>query len=88
VGRIGRSALGDVPPRLAALMRDEPVLARTVAAFLDAAGDVPATAAALSLHRSGVYYRLRRVEELTGLDFDRGDDRLLAHLALRLAALG
>jgi DNA-binding PucR family transcriptional regulator len=48
---------------------------------------VPATAAALNLHRSGVYYRLRRAEELTGLDLDRGDDRLLAHLALRLAAL-
>ncbi len=87
-GRIPDDALGDVPPRLAALLREEPALTATLAAFLDAAGDVPATAAALNLHRSGVYYRLRRAEELTGLDLARGDDRLLIHLAVRLAGRG
>jgi hypothetical protein len=68
------------------LLRDEPGLAETLAAFLDAAGDVKSAAAALSLHRSGLYYRLQRIEELTGLDLSRGDDRLLAHLAIRVGA--
>lgn len=73
----------DFPEPLLRLLREEPELATTLAAFLDAGGDVKATAAALSLHRSGLYYRLRRIEEIAGLDLDRGDDRLLAHLAIR-----
>lgn len=77
----------DLPVRLARFLRDEPVLVETLAAFLDAAGDVKATATALSLHRSGLYYRLRRIEELSGLDLDDGDDRLLAHLAIRAERL-
>jgi DNA-binding PucR family transcriptional regulator len=67
------------------LIAAEPTLAATLEAFLDAAGDIKRTAAALSLHRSGLYYRLQRIEELTGLDLAQGDDRLLAQLALRLA---
>jgi DNA-binding PucR family transcriptional regulator len=39
------------------------------------------------LHRSGLYYRLQRIEAITGLDLHRGDDRLLAHLAVRVANL-
>jgi hypothetical protein len=82
------TAAADVPPTLAALLRDDPVVAGTLAAFLGAAGDVKATATALNLHRSGVYYRLGRIEELTGLDLGRGEDRLLAHLALWLHGSG
>ena len=41
-------------------------------------------ARALHLHRATLYRRLARVEEITGLDLSRGDDRLLAHLGLRL----
>ena len=55
----------------------------TLEAFLDAGGDVKATAQVLSLHRSGVDYRMKRIEELTGLVLARGEDRLLAHLAIR-----
>ena len=73
----------DVPERLARLLVEESALAMTLEAFLDAAGDVKATAQVLSLHRSGVYYRLKRIEELTGLVLARGEDRLLAHLAIR-----
>ncbi|HZO07615.1 MAG TPA: helix-turn-helix domain-containing protein [Solirubrobacterales bacterium] len=83
VAQLPETAIRDIPPGLASLLREEPVLVATLAAFLDAGGDVKATAAALSLHRSGLYYRLRRIQELTGLDLDRGDDRLLAHLAIR-----
>jgi hypothetical protein len=84
VAQLPARAARDVPERLAHLLRDEPALVATLAAFLDAAGDVKSTAAALSLHRSGLYYRLQRIEELSGLDLSRGDDRLLAHLAIRV----
>jgi hypothetical protein len=83
VAQLPADVVRDLPERVAHLLREEPVLVETLAAFLDAGGDVKSTAAALSLHRSGLYYRLRRVEELTGLDLAHGDDRLLAHLAIR-----
>lgn len=83
VAQLPEEARRDLPAGLARLLRDEPELVRTLAAFLDAGGNVKTTAAALALHRSGLYYRLRRIEELTGLDLESGDDRLLAHLAIR-----
>jgi len=85
VGQLPSSAYLDVPVELRRLIDEEPALAVTLAAYLDAAGDVKRAAAALSLHRSGLYYRLQRIEELTGLDLGEGDDRLLAQLALRLS---
>jgi hypothetical protein len=88
VAQMSAHAWSAVPGRLARLVNDEPTLRETLAAYLDAAGDVQATARALSLHRSGVYYRLSRIEARTGLDLTRGADRLMAHLALRLAGLG
>jgi DNA-binding PucR family transcriptional regulator len=36
------------------------------------------------VHRATLYRRLARVEELAGLDLARGDDRLHAHLAVRM----
>jgi hypothetical protein len=87
IAQIPPGARRDVPEPLAHLIGEEPMLTETLAAFLDAGGDVKATAAALSLHRSGLYYRLRRIEDLSGLDLDRGDDRLLAHLAIRAERL-
>ena len=55
--------------------------------LLDHGGDVAAAANALSMHRATLYRRLERVEEITGLDLQNGDDRLLAHLGLRLHRL-
>jgi sugar diacid utilization regulator len=55
--------------------------------LLEHGGDVAAAAAALSMHRATLYRRLERVEEITGLDLQNGDDRLLAHLGLRLQRL-
>lgn len=62
-------------------------LAETLQAYLDNAGEVQRTAAHLHIHRATLYYRLRRIEELTALDLSRGDDRLAAHLSLKLARL-
>lgn len=77
-------AYADLPERLVQFLGTEPALVATLATFLDRAGDVKSAAEALCLHRSGLYYRLRRISELTGLDLDDGDDLLLAHLAVRL----
>jgi DNA-binding PucR family transcriptional regulator len=62
-------------------------LARTAEVFLDRAGQAGRTAAELGIHRQTLYYRLSRVEQLTGLDLDDGEDRLLLHMALKGARL-
>jgi len=82
------TALDDIPAGLRALLdggHDQLVL--TLETYLDHAGDVKSTAAALWLHRTSLYYRLRRIEEVAGVDLSRGEDRLLCHVALRLARL-
>jgi hypothetical protein len=58
-------------------------LARTAEVYLDCAGQAGRTAAELGIHRQTLYYRLSRVEKLTGLDLDDGEDRLLLHMALK-----
>ncbi|MBV7699205.1 helix-turn-helix domain-containing protein [Streptomyces sp. TRM70350] len=62
-------------------------LARTAEIYLDCAGQAARTAAELGIHRQTLYYRLSRVEQLTGLDLDDGEDRLLLHMALKGARL-
>ncbi|MFD3615900.1 PucR family transcriptional regulator [Streptomyces sp. NPDC058676] len=62
-------------------------LARTAEVYLDCAGQAGRTAADLGIHRQTLYYRLSRVEQLTGLDLDDGEDRLLLHMALKRARL-
>lgn len=76
-------------PLLRLLDLDEParVLSSTLEAFLDHAGNVRVTAEALNIHRATLYYRLKRIETLTGASLDSGDDRLSLHVGLRLARL-
>lgn len=62
-------------------------LVQTLETFLDSAGDVKAASERLFAHRTSLYYRLRRIQELTGLDLSNGDDRLIAHLGLKIARL-
>ncbi|WP_405670680.1 PucR family transcriptional regulator [Streptomyces sp. NBC_01530] len=62
-------------------------LARTAETYFDCAGQAGRTAAELGIHRQTLYYRLSRVEQLTGLDLDDGEDRLLLHMALKGARL-
>lgn len=59
----------------------------TLETYLETAGDAKATAAALSLHRSSLYLRLRRIEEITEVDLRSGEDRLNLHLGLRMLRL-
>ena len=56
----------------------------TLAAYLDAFGDVGLAARSLEVHPNTFRYRLQRLVELAGLDLDDPDERLLLHLQLRL----
>ena len=83
---MGRLRPAGIPEPLPALLsaRAGVELVRALEATLEAAGDVAAAARALHVHRATLYRRLQRVEELSGLALDRGDDRLQAHLAVRM----
>jgi len=62
-------------------------LVHTLECYLDHGGDVRATAAALYVHRATLYHRLRRVEEVGGIDLRDGEQRLELHFGLKLARL-
>jgi hypothetical protein len=75
-------------PAVAPLLSpDHSVLARTAEVYLDHAGQAGRAAAALAVHRQTLYYRLTRIEQLTGLDLADGRSRLLLHMALKAARL-
>jgi hypothetical protein len=82
-------AVAELPgpdPVVVPLLAD-PVLAETAEVFLDAAGSASRAAAALQIHRQTLYYRLARIEELTGLDLADGEARLLIHASVKAARL-
>jgi len=58
-------------------------LLNTLAAYLDHESGIAATAAALGLHRNTVAVRIRRVQELLGIDMNDPEARLALHLACR-----
>ncbi|WP_308819400.1 PucR family transcriptional regulator [Pseudonocardia alni] len=62
-------------------------LVETAETFLDLAGDVQRAAAELHIHRATLYQRLSRIEQLTGLSFASGGDRLALHLGIKIARL-
>jgi hypothetical protein len=62
-------------------------LVQTLEVFLDNAGDVKAASEQMFAHRTSLYYRLRRIHEITGLDMSKGDDRLTAQLGLKIVRL-
>ncbi|WLQ39137.1 helix-turn-helix domain-containing protein [Streptomyces laculatispora] len=59
-------------------------LVRSLAAYLEASGDVARAAARLVVHPNTLRYRLRRARERFGVDLDDPDTRLLITLAVRL----
>jgi hypothetical protein len=61
-------------------------LMATARVVLDLGGDVAAAAEALHVHRTTLYYRLDRIQELTGVDLRAGAGRTDLQLALWLAA--
>jgi hypothetical protein len=59
-------------------------LRSTAEIYLAHAGDAAAATAELNIHRQTLYYRLSRIEDLTGLDLAVGAHRLELHLGLFL----
>lgn len=55
----------------------------TLCAFLDAFGDVIAASASLNVHPNTFRYRLRRLVDVSGIDLNDPDERLITHLQLR-----
>jgi hypothetical protein len=58
----------------------------TARTLLDHGGDVAVTAAELHIHRTTLYYRIERIEALTGVNLKVGTGREDLLMALRLAA--
>ncbi|WP_219467082.1 PucR family transcriptional regulator, partial [Nonomuraea rhizosphaerae] len=79
----------ELHPGLAELLGDDQHLAllETLETYLDLAGSAVAASRALRLHRTSLYYRLQRVEELARTDLKDGGERLALHLSLKLARL-
>lgn len=77
----GRQRLVD--PRVRTLREQDPMLAGTLAAYLDGFGDIAAVAQRLHVHPNTVRYRLRRIEKLLSTSLDDPDDRLVLALGLR-----
>ncbi len=64
------------------------LLRRTLACWFLNNAHPTATAKALFIHRNTLEYRLKRISELTGLNLDNLDDRLLLYIALQLGEQG
>ena len=56
----------------------------TLRAYFDASGDMMKAAQLLFVHRNTLRYRLRKIQDISGLDLDNPDDRLVAEIQLRL----
>lgn len=86
----GRDPGALIPASLKRLLSDPDggVLVQTLGAYLDHGGDAAAAAESLYIHRSSLYKRLHRAEEIAGIDLSRGTDRLELHLGLQLRRLG
>ena len=59
-------------------------LLHTLEAFFDHNGNLSQAADALFIHRNTLMYRMDRIAEISGLDFDNTETRLAAQLALRI----
>ena len=79
-----------VPASLERLLADpdSDQLVLSLELYLEKGGDVAAAATELFVHRSSLYNRLRRIEDLAGVDLRSGPDRLELHLGLCLWRMG
>jgi hypothetical protein len=78
-----RSFADDVLGDLAAYdVAQRASLLETLAAFLGANGNLRRAGDELFVHVNTVSYRIRRIEEITALDLNSSNDRLLAHMAI------
>lgn len=59
-------------------------LLRTLNGFFEANGNLAKAASDLDVHRNTLVYRLERIAELTQMNLDDSDNRLILHLALKI----
>ncbi len=78
--RFHQDALG---PLVAHDRRKQSDLIRTLSGFFAANGNLAKAAQELDVHRNTLVYRLERIADLTKLDLDDSDNRLILHLALK-----
>ncbi|MBI5669186.1 MAG: helix-turn-helix domain-containing protein [Chloroflexi bacterium] len=64
--------------------RKQADLIRTLNGFFAANGNLAKAAADLDVHRNTLVYRLERISELTEMNLDDADNRLILHLALKV----
>jgi purine catabolism regulator len=64
--------------------RHDGELVQTLEAFFANNGNLARTSESLCVHRNTLSYRLGRVAEITGLDLDNAETRLMLHLALKV----
>ncbi|MFD0022986.1 PucR family transcriptional regulator [Streptomyces sp. NPDC058382] len=81
---VWESSSGPVHELVRADLAADGELVRSLAAYLDASGDVARAATRLTVHPNTLRYRLRRARERFGVDLDDPDTRLLITLAVRL----
>jgi len=82
-------ALRDSAVHLLAPLADAgPELLETLEVYLDRGRSSSATGAALGLHRNTVTQRVRRAEQLLGMELEDPDDALALQVACRLVRLG
>ena len=58
-------------------------LIQTLVAFFECHGNLRATAESLFLHRNSLSYRLKRIQEIAGIDLDNFEDRFRIQLSLK-----
>ena len=82
----GRLPIEALPAEMQRVLAADPDgrLLETLRAFLEHAGAIPATAEALHIHRTTLYYRLEKISTGAQIDLDDGDTRLALHLSLKL----
>ena len=86
------ASMGEPPvvhPGLHRMLSDPDTLplVETIEAYLEVAGNAQTTAERLNLHRTSLYYRLQRFEQLAETDLKNGLERLALHLELKVARL-
>ncbi|HEV7728370.1 MAG: hypothetical protein JWQ26_604 [Modestobacter sp.] len=90
LGWYASGPLREVAAELLAPLRDvDPSgeLVRTLGTYLDHESSATTTAIVLGVHRNTVLHRLDRIRGLLAVDLSRPDERLVAHLATRVAGV-
>ncbi|MCB9452079.1 MAG: helix-turn-helix domain-containing protein [Anaerolineaceae bacterium] len=65
-------------------LRKDAMLLKTLESYFQANGNLAKAASELAIHRNTLIYRLERITEMTGINLDDADTRLILHLALKI----